>query len=161
MAGAVSAEPDACRRDLKHAIEQKVSSRGGIQVARQRIQVAFAHACQTVTVELEQTTLPVIDRAAAPALAGSHLDGRQACWSSPLVKSLHHQRLLPPSLHAGEVRRLPRASTGAQTPVAAVTTMLRDGSRERLRSASRQGSQRIRAGWERVAMTDGQPATIT
>jgi hypothetical protein len=43
-------------------IQRKVSSRGGIQVARQRIQVGFAHACQTITIELEQTTLRVIDQ---------------------------------------------------------------------------------------------------
>ena len=43
-------------------IQRKVSSRGGIQVGRQRIQVGFAHACQTVTIELEETTLRVIDQ---------------------------------------------------------------------------------------------------
>jgi transposase InsO family protein len=44
------------------SIQRKVSSRGGIQVGGQRIQVGFAHACQTVTIELEQTTLRVIDQ---------------------------------------------------------------------------------------------------
>jgi hypothetical protein len=42
------------------AIQRKVSSRGGIQVARQRIQVGFSHAGQTVTIELGDTTLRVI-----------------------------------------------------------------------------------------------------
>ena len=42
------------------SIQRKVSSRGGIQVARQRIQVGFRHAGQTVTIELGDTTLRVI-----------------------------------------------------------------------------------------------------
>ena len=40
----------------------KVSGRGGIQVARQRIQVGFSHAGKTVTIELGDTTLRVIDQ---------------------------------------------------------------------------------------------------
>ena len=43
-------------------IQRKVSSRGGIQVARQRIQVGFSHASQTVTIQLGDTTLRVIDQ---------------------------------------------------------------------------------------------------
>jgi transposase InsO family protein len=43
-------------------IQRKVSSRGGIQVARQRIQVGFSHAGQTVTIEPGDTTLRVIDQ---------------------------------------------------------------------------------------------------
>jgi hypothetical protein len=39
-----------------------VSSRGGIRVARQRIQVGISHAGQTVTVELGDTTVQVIDQ---------------------------------------------------------------------------------------------------
>jgi hypothetical protein len=42
-------------------IQRKVSSRGGVQVARQRIQVGLSHAGQTVTIELGDTTLRVID----------------------------------------------------------------------------------------------------
>jgi hypothetical protein len=42
-------------------VQRKVSSRGGLQVARQRIQVGFPHAGQTVTIELGDTTLRVID----------------------------------------------------------------------------------------------------
>jgi hypothetical protein len=42
-------------------IQRRVSSRGGIQVARQRIQVGMTHAGQTVTIELRDTTLQVID----------------------------------------------------------------------------------------------------
>jgi hypothetical protein len=38
-------------------IQRRVSSRGGIQVARQRIQVGFSHAGQTVTIQLADTTL--------------------------------------------------------------------------------------------------------
>ena len=43
-------------------IQRKVSSRGGIQVARQRIQVGFPHAGKTVTIQLADTTLRVIDQ---------------------------------------------------------------------------------------------------
>ena len=43
-------------------IQRKVSGRGGIQVARQRIQVGFLHAGKTVTIELGDTTLRVIDQ---------------------------------------------------------------------------------------------------
>jgi hypothetical protein len=52
-------EPLSARR---LTIQRKVSSRGGIQVARQRIQVGFPHAGQAVTIELGDTTLRVIDR---------------------------------------------------------------------------------------------------
>jgi hypothetical protein len=38
-----------------------VSSSGGIQVARQRIQAGFPHAGKTVTIALGDTTLRVID----------------------------------------------------------------------------------------------------
>ena len=43
-------------------VQRKVSSRGGIQVARQRIQVGFPHAGKIVTVELDGTTLRIIDQ---------------------------------------------------------------------------------------------------
>ena len=43
------------------AVQRKVSSRGGIQVARQRIQAGFSHAGQIVTIEPGDTTLRVID----------------------------------------------------------------------------------------------------
>ena len=43
-------------------IQRRVSSRGGIQVARQRIQVGFGHAGTTVTIQLADTTLHVIDQ---------------------------------------------------------------------------------------------------
>jgi hypothetical protein len=43
-------------------IQRKVSSRGGIQVAHQRIQVGFHHAGQTVTIELGDTSLRIIDQ---------------------------------------------------------------------------------------------------
>jgi hypothetical protein len=42
-------------------IQRKVSSRGGIQVARQCIHVGLPHAGRIVTVELGDTTLRVID----------------------------------------------------------------------------------------------------
>jgi transposase InsO family protein len=43
-------------------VQRRVSSRGGIQVARQRIQAGFSHAGKTVTIELGDTTLRVIDQ---------------------------------------------------------------------------------------------------
>lgn len=43
------------------AIQRKVSSRGAIRVARQRVQVGLPHAGQVVTVELGDTTLRVTD----------------------------------------------------------------------------------------------------
>jgi putative transposase len=42
-------------------IQRKVSSRGGIQVARQRIQAGFPHAGKIVTIELGDTSLRIID----------------------------------------------------------------------------------------------------
>jgi Integrase core domain len=42
-------------------IQRKVSSRGGIQVAHQRIQVGFGHAGKIVTIELGDTSLRIID----------------------------------------------------------------------------------------------------
>ena len=42
-------------------IQRKVSSRGGIQVARQRIHVGLPHAGRIVTIELGDTTLRVTD----------------------------------------------------------------------------------------------------
>jgi hypothetical protein len=43
-------------------IQRKVSSRGGIQVARQRIQAGLSHAGQTVTIQLGDATLRIIDQ---------------------------------------------------------------------------------------------------
>ena len=43
------------------SVQRRVSSRGGIQVARQRIQVGFSHSGQTVTIQLGDTTLRIID----------------------------------------------------------------------------------------------------
>jgi hypothetical protein len=40
----------------------RVSSRGGIQVARQRVQVGLSHAGQTVTIQLAETTVRVFDQ---------------------------------------------------------------------------------------------------
>jgi hypothetical protein len=42
-------------------IQRKVSSRGGIQVARQRIHVGLSHAGRIVAIELGDNTLRVID----------------------------------------------------------------------------------------------------
>jgi hypothetical protein len=42
--------------------QRRVSSRGGVQVARQRIQVGFPHAGKTVTILLGDTILRIIDQ---------------------------------------------------------------------------------------------------
>jgi transposase InsO family protein len=44
------------------AVQRRVSSRGGIQVARQRIQAGLSHAGQAVTIELGSTSLRIIDQ---------------------------------------------------------------------------------------------------
>jgi hypothetical protein len=41
---------------------RRVSSRSGIQVARQRIQVGLSHAGQTVIIQVADTTVRVIDQ---------------------------------------------------------------------------------------------------
>jgi hypothetical protein len=43
-------------------VQRRVSSRGGTQVARQRIQVGMTRAGQTVTIQLGDTTLRIIDQ---------------------------------------------------------------------------------------------------
>ena len=42
-------------------IQRKVSSRGAIRVARQRVQVGLPHAGRIVTIELGDTTLRITD----------------------------------------------------------------------------------------------------
>ena len=42
-------------------VQRQVSSRGGIQVVGQRVQVGLPHARTTVTVEVEDTTLSVLN----------------------------------------------------------------------------------------------------
>jgi hypothetical protein len=44
------------------AVQRKVSSRGGIQVARQRIQVGLSHAGKLVTIEMGDASLRIIDQ---------------------------------------------------------------------------------------------------
>jgi hypothetical protein len=44
-------------------VQWKVSSRGGIQVCNQRLQVGMTHACKIVTVEVDQTVLRILDSA--------------------------------------------------------------------------------------------------
>jgi hypothetical protein len=45
-------------------VERVVSCRGGIQVVGQRVQVGMPHAGNVVTVEVEDTTLRVLDEEA-------------------------------------------------------------------------------------------------
>jgi hypothetical protein len=42
-------------------VQRRVSSRGGIQVVGQRVQVGFRHAGATVTIEVDDTVLRVLD----------------------------------------------------------------------------------------------------
>ena len=70
-------------------VQRKVSSRGGIQVARQRIQVGFPHAGKIVTIDFGDTTLRVIDqhgellttvpRASTGEISRFKAYGRQPC----------------------------------------------------------------------------------
>ena len=55
-----------CNRPLpeRDLTIQRVSSRGGTQVARQRVQAGLSHAGQTVTIQPAETTLRVFDRLA-------------------------------------------------------------------------------------------------
>jgi len=43
-------------------VQRRVSSRGGIQVVGQRVQVGFRHAGATVTIEVDDTVLRVLDQ---------------------------------------------------------------------------------------------------
>ena len=61
LQGVRLAGPDPLPRPCL-AIQRRVSNRGGIQVARQRIQVGLSHAGQTVIIQLAQTTAQVIDQ---------------------------------------------------------------------------------------------------
>jgi hypothetical protein len=61
-----------------------VSSRGGIQVARQRIQAGFSHAGQTVTIQLGDTTLRIIDQhgeliTTVPRVSNGEISRFKAC----------------------------------------------------------------------------------
>ena len=59
-------------------VQRRVSSRGGIQVARQRIQVGMTHAGKIVTVDLREQQLP----------AGHRRRNRRAsCPAPPAAKS--------------------------------------------------------------------------
>ena len=61
-ASRASASPDHTHCTARpHIIQRKVSSRGGIQVARQRVHVGLPHAGRIVTIELGDTTLRVTD----------------------------------------------------------------------------------------------------
>lgn len=44
-------------------VQRKVSSRGGIQVCNQRVQVGMTHASKVVTVEVDQTVFRILDSA--------------------------------------------------------------------------------------------------
>ena len=65
-------------------VQRKVSSRGGIQVARQRIQVGFSHAGKTVTIQLGDTT-PADHR---PARRADHHRAPKQHWRDQPVQGL-------------------------------------------------------------------------
>jgi transposase InsO family protein len=56
LAGPLPAPPVGPAR-----VQRKVSSRGGIQVCNQRVQVGMTHARKIVTVEVDQTVLRILD----------------------------------------------------------------------------------------------------
>src|SRR5258708_18427243 len=58
-------------------IQRKESSRGGIQVARQRIQVGLSHAGNTVTIETGDTTLRIIDEHGELITTAPHVSNAQ------------------------------------------------------------------------------------
>jgi hypothetical protein len=47
---------------MEARVQRRVSRRGGIQVVGQRVQVGFRHAGATVTVEVDDTVLRVLDQ---------------------------------------------------------------------------------------------------
>lgn len=53
--------PAPAPADTPIRVQRRVSSRGGIQVVGQRVHVGFHHAGQTVTIEVEDTVLRVLD----------------------------------------------------------------------------------------------------
>ena len=62
LRGARLAGPPPVPADTPIRVQRRVSSRGGIQVVGQRVTVGFRHAGATVTIEVEDTMLRVLDQ---------------------------------------------------------------------------------------------------
>jgi transposase InsO family protein len=62
LRGARIAGPPPALPDTPVRVQRRVSSRGGIQVVGQRVQVGFRHAGATVTIEVDDTVLRVLDQ---------------------------------------------------------------------------------------------------
>ena len=62
LRGARIAGPPPALADAPVRVQRRVSSRGGIQVIGQRVQVGFRHAGTTVTIEVDDTVLRVLDQ---------------------------------------------------------------------------------------------------
>ena len=72
-------------------IQRKVSSRGGVQVARQRIQVGFPHADQTVTIQLGDTILRIIDQHGELITTPRLSDGKISRFKAHGTRQPRHQ----------------------------------------------------------------------
>ena len=82
-------------------VQRKVSSRGGIQVARQRIQVGFPHAGKIVTVELDSTTLRIIGQhgellTTVPRASTDEISRFKACGKQAAVPARTQAATLAP-----------------------------------------------------------------
>jgi hypothetical protein len=62
LRGARIAGPPPALPDTPVRVHRRVSSRGGIQVVGQRVQVGFRHAGATITIEVDDTVLRVLDQ---------------------------------------------------------------------------------------------------
>jgi hypothetical protein len=62
LRGARLAGPPPAPADTPIRVQRRVSSRGGIQVIGQRVQVGFRHARATVTIEVDDTVLRILDQ---------------------------------------------------------------------------------------------------
>jgi transposase InsO family protein len=61
LRGARIAGPPPALADTPVRVQRRVSNRGGIQVVGQRVQVGFRYAGATVTIEVEDTVLRILD----------------------------------------------------------------------------------------------------
>ena len=62
LQGVRLAAPEPVQPPAAIRIQRRVSSRGGIQVTRQRVQVGISHAGQTVTIDIGDTSLRILDQ---------------------------------------------------------------------------------------------------
>ena len=118
------------------AVQRKVSSRGGIQVARQRIQVGFSHSGQIVTIELSDTALRVIDQHGEliatvgvdpPGQGGCRLPA--VCLAAMLhIKDQHHDLIVVDLVKDSPV-------TGPDSPGSRIADQLRGLSGPRILAA--------------------------